>query len=361
MIGATITRYLAARFTKTIMAIFVTMFCLMFVVYFVELLRRAGDVPQAGAGTVALMTLLRVPATAEMILPFAVLFGSMATFVDLTRKLELVVARASGMSVWQFLLPPALVAATIGIVSVTLYNPVSAMMKMRSDQMELDLFGVEGSVRIDHGKWFRLNGVDGQAIMHAVDVRAGGLALDGVSVNVYQKDGVFLERVEAQRARLQAGVFVLEDARVSAPGEESRAVGSYLLATDLTPEQLASAATPPQGAPFWDLPRLGDSSRDAGLDPTGYALQFQTLLARPLLLVAMVLVAASFSLRFFRFGGIARTISGGVASGFVLYIGTKIFSDLGGAGVISPLVAAWSPALVGSMLGALALLHSEDG
>jgi lipopolysaccharide export system permease protein len=75
----------------------------------------------------------------------------------------------------------------------------------------------------------------------------------------------------------------------------------------------------------------------------------------------MVLVAASFSLRFFRFGGIARTISGGVVSGFVLYIGSKIFSDLGGAGVISPLVAAWSPALVGSMLGALALLHSEDG
>ncbi len=298
MIGATITRYLAARFAKTIMAIFLTMFCLMFVVYFVELLRRAGDIPQAGAGTVAWMTLLRVPATAEMILPFAVLFGSMATFVDLTRKLELVVARASGMSVWQFLLPPALVAGTIGIVSVTLYNPVSANMKMRSDQMELDLFGVEGSVRIDHGKWFRLNGVDGQAIMHAVNVRAGGLALDGISVNVYQKDGVFLERVEAARARLLAGVFVLEDARVSAPGEESRAVGSYLLATDLTPEQLASAATPPQGAPFWDLPRLGDSTRDAGLDPTGYTLQFQTLLARPLLLVAMVLVAASFSLRF---------------------------------------------------------------
>lgn len=361
MIGLTLMRYLAARFTKTIMAIFLTMFCLMFVVYFVELLRRAGDIPQAGAGTVALMTVLRVPATAEMILPFAVLFGTMATFVDLTRKLELVVARASGVSVWQFIFPPVAAALAIGVVSVTLYNPLSAMMKQRSDQMELDLFGVEGSVRIDHGKWFRLNGVDGSAIMHAASYRAGGQQLTGVSVNVYEKDGSFLERVEAARAKLLAGVWVLEDARINAPGEESRAVASYLLATDLTPEQLASAATPPQGTPFWDLPRLSDSTREAGLDPTGYTLQFQTLLARPLLLVAMVLVAASFSLRFFRFGGIARTISGGVVAGFVLYIATKLFSDLGGAGMISPLVAAWSPALIGSMLGTLTLLHSEDG
>jgi lipopolysaccharide export system permease protein len=361
MIGLTLSRYFAARFAKTIMAIFFTMFCLMFVVYFVELLRRAGDIPQAGAGTVALMTVLRVPATAETILPFAVLFGSMATFVDLTRKLELVVARASGVSVWQFLLPPACVALAIGVVSVTLYNPVSALMKQRSDQMELDLFGVEGSVRIDHGKWFRLNGVDGTAIMHATSYRAGGAELSGVSVNVYQKDGVFLERVEAAKAKLLAGVFVLDDAHVSAPGEASRSVGSYLLATDLSPEQLVSAATPPQGAPFWDLLRLGDSTRDAGLDPTGYFLQFQTLLARPALLVAMVLVAASFSLRFFRFGGIARAVSGGVVAGFVLYIVTKVFSDLGGAGVISPLLAAWSPALVGNMLGTVALLHSEDG
>lgn len=361
MIGLTLTRYLATRFVKMIMAIFVTMFCLMFVVYFVELLRKAGDIPQAGAGTVALMTIMRVPATAEMILPFAVLFGAMATFVDLTRKLELIVARAAGVSVWQFLLPPVLTALLIGVVSVTLYNPLSAIMKQRSDQMEWELFGVPGSVRIDHGVWLRQHSVDGLAIIHATSSSAAGSMLTGVSVNVYQKDGSFLERVEAARAKLLAGVWVLENARVNAPGEESRAVGSYLLATDLTPEQLVSAATPPQGTPFWDLPRLSESTREAGLDPTGYSLQFQTLLARPLLLVAMVLLAASFSLRFFRFGGIARTISGGVVAGFVLYIVTKLFSDLGGAGMISPLVAAWSPALVGSMLGTLTLLNSEDG
>jgi lipopolysaccharide export system permease protein len=361
MIGLTLTRYLALRFLKVILAIFAGIFCLMFVIYFVELLRRSADIPQVGAGTVALMTIMRVPAAAEMILPFAVLFGSMATFVELTRKLELIVARAAGVSVWQFLAPPVLTAFAIGVFSVMFYNPLSAVMMQRSDQMELEIFGVPGSLRIDHGVWLRQHSVDGLAIIHAMGATAGGTALTGISVNVYMPDGTFLERVEAETAELSSGVWALKNAHVTAPGEESRSVGSYLLATDLTPEQLASAATPPQGTPFWSLPGLSESTREAGLDATGYYLQFQTLMARPLLLVAMVLLAASFSLRFFRLGNVVQTISGGVAAGFMLYIVTKVLSDLGGAGMISPFVAAWSPALVGSMLGTFTLLHSEDG
>lgn len=361
MIGMTITRYFAMRFMRTILAIFFTIFCLTFVVVFVEMLRRASDNPAAGAGTVALMTAMKVPAAAEMILPFAVLFGSMATFVDLTRKLELIVARAAGMSVWQFITPPVLTALTIGIVSVTIYNPLSAIMKERSDQMEFELFGRPGSVRFDHGLWLRQHGVDGTAVVYAQQAADGGRNLTAVSVNIYSATGAFVERVLAAKGHLEPGVWVLESSTVSAPGEPARFVGTYMLATDLTPEQAAAAVTPPQGTPFWDLPGVADRTAEAGLDANGYRLQFQTLLARPLLLVAMVLVSASFSLRFFRFGGVAKTLSGGVAAGFVLYIVTKVLSDLGGAGMISPLVAAWSPALVGSMLGTLTLLYSEDG
>ncbi len=357
MIGATLTRYLAWRFLRTILAIFFTIFCLMFVIVFVELLRRTSDNPEAGAGTVALMSIMRAPYSTEMILPFAVLFGSMATFVDLTRKLELVVARAAGVSVWQFITPPLLAAFFLGVISVTLYNPISATLKQRSDQMEWDLFGV----RVDHGVWMRQHGVDGLAIIHATGASHGGAELSDVNAHVYAPEGGFIERVEAARATLQPGAWLLQDARVSAPGEAPTDVGNYLLATDLTPEQLASAAAPPQGAPFWDLPSLTEKTQEAGLDARGYRLQFQRLLARPLLLVAMVLVAASFSLRFFRFGGVAKTLAGGVAAGFVLYIATEISSDLGGSGMISPSIAGWSPALVGSMLGALSLLHSEDG
>ena len=138
--------------------------------------------------------------------------------------------------------------------------------------MEFDLFGVQGSVRIDHGLWLREHGVDGLSIVHATGAARGGAELSGVSVNVYTQDGQFIERVESSRATLQPGAWLLEEARVTSPGEPPTDVGQYLLATDLTPEQLAAAAAPPQGVPFWDLPEMtaqtaGRRARRARLPP----------------------------------------------------------------------------------------------
>jgi lipopolysaccharide export system permease protein len=160
---------------------------------------------------------------------------------------------------------------------------------------------------------------------------------------------------------LHPGYWSLENARVLAPDTAPVDDNTYLLATNLTAEQVTQSFVPPESVPFWRLPEVRDRTERAGLDATAYALQYQKLLARPLLFVAMVLVAASFSLRFFRFGGVARMVAGGVASGFVLYVMTKVVGDLGGAGLISTQVAAWSPAIVGSMLGSLVLLYQEDG
>ena len=60
-------------------------------------------------------------------------------------------------------------------------------------------------------------------------------------------------------------------------------------------------------------------------------------------------------------GGVARMVLGGVASGFVLYVATRLVEDLGAAGILSTTIAAWSPAVIGSLLGTLALLYQEDG
>jgi lipopolysaccharide export system permease protein len=178
---------------------------------------------------------------------------------------------------------------------------------------------------------------------------------------VYHADGRFMERIEAARALLEYGAWRLEDVRISAPGEATRAADPYFLATNLTSEQVSQSFLAPASVSFWKLPEVMARTEAAGLDASGYKLRHQSLLARPLLLIAMVLIAATVSLRFFRSGGVSRTVSGGVAAGFVLYVATKLAGDLGGAGLLSATVAAWAPAIIGAMLGILVLLHQEDG
>jgi lipopolysaccharide export system permease protein len=360
MIGSTLGRYLSLRFFKTIMAVFVAIVGMVYVFDFVEMLRRSNGMPGVTAGFIAVLSLLRTPSVAEQILPFCVLFGTMAAFLDLSRKFELIVARAAGVSVWQFLVPPVSIALLIGVFSVALFNPISAKMKQRADVIETQLFGRGGQVG-DTTLWIRQKSVDGEAILRAAGSLNSGTLLTTVTAYVYEPDGRFEERVQAERATLLPGVWKLQNAEISAPGQEAREVGTYLLATDLSPDQLSENFLTPDSVPFWSLPRLRQESEVAGLDSTGFRLQYQTLLARPLLLVAMVLIAAAFSLRFFRIGGVSQAVGGGVVAGFVLYLLTKMVADLGGSGLLSTPVAAWSPAVVGSLLGALALLNQEDG
>ena len=361
MMRPTLTRYFSVTFARTVLFVFGMMFLLIYLLDFVELLRRAADIRGASAGLLAYLSLLRVPVISEQVLPFSVLFGAMFAFISLTRRLELIVARAAGMSVWQFMLPPVGVALLIGIVATTLYNPLSASSKQRADGMELQLFGTANAATSTAAMWIRQRSIDGQAIIRADHADNGGVDLTGVSAFVFEPDGSFMERVSAKAAHLHEGFWSFEDARVLSPNAEPRAAKTYLLATTLTPDQVMQSFVAPESVPFWALPSTRQKTEMAGLDATAYRLRYQVLLARPLLLVAMTLIAASFSLRFFRFGGVARMVSGGVAAGFVLYVATTLVGDLGSAGILSAPVAAWSPAIVGSMLATLVLLHQEDG
>ncbi len=360
MVGRTLGLYLSKRFLFAISAVFACLFGVVFLIDFVEMLRRTSGLPEISTLFVAWLTLLRAPAVGEQMLPFVVLAGAMFAFISLSRRLELVIARAAGVSVWQFLAPPVLIVLGLGIASVTLYNPMSARFTERADKIETEIFRA-GRLQTDTSLWLRQRSIDGQAILRAEHSSDAGMKLAVVTAFVYDPNGVFVERVEAASANLQPGFWDMKDARVTAPEEAPLAVGSYLLATNLTAEQVIQSFVAPDAISFWNLPAVTRRTELAGLDSNRYWLRYQSLLARPLLLVAMVLIAASFSLRFFRIGGVVRMLAGGALAGFVLYVVTKLVGDLGGAGLLSAPFAAWSPAVIGSLLGTLVLLHQEDG
>ncbi len=359
MIAGTLGRYFAWRFFKTIGSVFAGVFALIYAIDVVEMLRRSGDTPGAVAPLMAWLSLLHTPIVAEQALPFAVLFGTMISFLNLSRKLELVVARSAGVSVWQFIAPPVFVAAAIGVGVASLYNPMSTAMKRQANEIEDRLFG--GAAADSGGVWIRQKSVDGEAVLHA-DARDGrGTSLRRVQVFNFDSNGGFTERVDAEAGELRDGYWRLSNVNVVTPGFDTVTTSTYLLATNLTRAEVAQAFVAPETVSFWALPALAAQTDRAGLDATAYRLRYQELLSLPLMLVAMVLVAASFSLRFFRMGGVQKMVSGGVVAGFVLYVATKLVNDLGGAGVVSVPVAGWSPAIVGCMFGVYVLLHQEDG
>lgn len=362
MFAGTLSRYFARRFFSAAMAVFAGVFVLVVLVDYVEMTRRAGDIPQASAWLLAKISFYRVPQVTERIIPFAMLVGTMVCYLNLSRRLELVIARSAGISAWQFILPALAVSTALGIAVTTLYNPLSAKLREVSKQMEAELFGSQSVSRQGAGTfWARQRGADGQSIINAISSREQGAALDGVTVFTFDTAGHFRERIEAASAKLEPGFWRLIDARVFSSSAPQRTHASLLLNTNLTPEQVRESFATPETLSFWQLPEYIERAEQLGLIAAGYRLQYQLLLARPFLLSAMVLLAASVSLRFFRFGGVARMVLSGIVAGFLLYVLSKVTEDLSKAELLSPVAAAWLPVAFGGLTGFVALLFQEDG
>ena len=358
--AGTLGRYFLRRIFSSIMIVIAGFFVLIYTADLIELLRRAGDASRASTAELAKLALLRVPTVTEQIVPFAVLFGGLVAFLLLNRRLEFIVARAAGVSAWQFLSPAILLALGLGLFVMMAYNPVSVAFKNSADEIEARLFGRSGLDSANSsGIWIDQKSKDGGAILHADS--ASGLTLYNVSAFISDIDGHFAQRVEAPTVDLKKGFWHFNAARIVAQGVEPKSVDGYDLATNFSAEELSSTIGASESVSFWALPATVARLELAGLDATRYRLKYQTLLARPALLVAMILVAASVSLRFFRFGGVAKMVLGGVLAGFLLYVMTKLAENLGSAGVISASAAAWTPAIIGTMMGTLTLLYQEDG
>jgi lipopolysaccharide export system permease protein len=360
---STLQRYFGMRFLSTLAAVLFGVFALIILLDYVEQMRRMGDIPGVSALTIAKISLFRVPQIAERILPFCVLVGAMSCFLGLSRRLELVVSRAAGMSAWQFTAPALVVALGVGAVGTAIYNPIAAVLQERARRLEAEISGrnADGLQATVNGFWVSQKSDTGQSIINAAASQQQGVLLSKVTVFAFDQNNQFLERIEAGSAGLEPGQWRLHDARVYAPGSPPIDKKTYLLATNLTPEQVRETLSTPETVPFWQLPYYIDMAERAGLAASGYRLQYQKLLARPFMLAAMVLLAAAFSLRFFRMGGVQKMVLGGVASGFALYIMSKVTDDLSKAALLTPMIGAWMPAVVGALTGFVALLYQEDG
>jgi lipopolysaccharide export system permease protein len=359
----TLSLYFARHFAKVVSSLFLMTLFVISLTTMVEFANRALRGDAALGIQLAVLSLLRVPSITEDTLPFIVLYGSIAAFVVANRRLEVVVARAAGVSAWQFLLPACVVGLLFGLAATLAYNPLAAELLARSNRLVSEVF-VQAKPQADQGDlpvWIRQTGGGHDSIVGARRSFDGGLGLTGVTAYVFAPDGTFRERVDAPRGHYAAGEWQLEEATVTAPHATPTRVALYRLPTDLSASAVRQTFQQVDSVSFWTLPGLAESARQAGVPDDRYVLQYHALLARPILLLAMVLIAAIVSLRFSRARRIGPLIMAGVVAGFMLYVVMNVARELGSGGIVPPPLAAWIPATVAILVGITVLLHLEDG
>lgn len=356
-------RYIAGRFMLGIFGTFALLALLIFLIDFVELLRQSGKYGSAPVYKLALIAVLRLPAYTEFLLAFTVLTGSIAALLMLARKSELAVMRAGGMSVWQFLRPGLVTALIIGVLSVIAFNPMAASARAEAERRFAETFGRDSNLLRSEsgGSWLRQDGADGQSVISAAAATNRGLSLTGVTVFAFDANGLFVERIDAATAELKQGFWEIGDAWVTRMGREPEKYDTFLLSTYLTPERVQDALGSVLSVSFWELPGLIEVAEKAKLSSERLRVQYELLWARPLLCLAMVILAATVSLRSFRSGGIQTMVLLGMVGGFGFFLAAEVSRQIGVAGLVPPWVSVWAPVALALSVSLTVLLHQEDG
>lgn len=372
----TLSLYVARGFLAATVATLAGLTGLVALFDFIELLRRAATRPDVGFDVPATVAALRLPFVALQILPFAVLLGGIIAFWRLTRSSELIVARAAGVSAWGFLSGPLMVAFALGVAAMMGLSPISSTLLARAERIELSQLRTGGGMSSLAGGrlWLRQSDrdIDPQgvailsgrpAVARSADPRRerGPFELQTVTVWRLSAADRPLARIEAPRAVLTPGYWVLEQAVVFGADRQPTAPARIQLPTELTPERIEDSFASPETLDFWALPGFIAVLEEAGFSAVRHRIQFHSLLALPLLSVAMALLAAGFSMRHNRRGGVAQMIGAGVAAGFALFVLDRIASEFGEAGSLPVVLAAWAPTGAGLLLAISLLLHLEDG
>ena len=358
--------YFARKFLWTFFGITMIFVVLLALVDLVDELQDFPDLPFLDVFEVVLLNL---PHANYEILPLVLILASVALFVRLARSSELVVLRASGRSGLVGLLAPVIMAGIIGVVAVTMFNPIVAASSKRYNDLVNGHMNMGQSVLAiaSEGLWLRQGNAFGQTVIHATRASSDVTVIYDTTFISFSPEGEPLRRITARSARLGDSEWVLSSAKLwdlgtlRNPEAEARQMERLSVPSPLTRDRIVDSFGKPEYISLWDLPEFITQLEEAGFSARRYAVWFQMELARPLFLMALVLVAAAFTMRHGRTSNTGVSVLTAIMLGFTLHYVRNFAQVLGENGQIPVILAAWAPPIASFLLAAGLLLHTEEG
>jgi len=360
-------RYFARRFALTFLMVFGLFFVISILLDLIEQLRLYSG-PNTAFRDILSLTLLNTPQSIYRILPLVMILATIGLFLSLARSSEMVVTRAAGRSALRALVAPVIVTLAIGGIGVAVFNPIVAATSRQAELRAGVMAGHDNVLNISSdGLWLRQGTERGQTVIRAVGTNLNGTELrDATFITFTFADGP-TRRIEADRADLTAGAWQLHGVKIwplsgaANPEAGATTLETYEIPSTLTPDQIRDSFGAPSSISIWELPGFIRRLETAGFAARRHQMWFQSELAMPLFLVAVVLIASGFTMRHQRGGRVGLMVLTAILLSFGLYFLRNFASILGESGQIPIALAAWAPPVAGVALSLGFLLHMEDG
>lgn len=359
--------YLARRFLRALGIVTAVFVGILLPIDIAEQMRRVGA--EHGLGAVVELSLLTLPRALYAWLPLFVMLATLVLFLGLARTSELVVVRAAGRSAIRSAISPVLVAFGVGVLALLILNPIVAATS-REYQITVARYqgAEERTVSVSaEGLWLRQGTLSEQTVIHAEGTNSDGTHLFDANFFTFDASGRMTERIAAAEALLANGAWELTGVKrwpIAGAANAEAAAETYprlTLPSTLTAEQIRDSFGRPYTVPIYELPGFIAQLNEAGFAALQHRIWLQMQLSNPLMLSAMVLIGAGFTMGHTRFGRTGMMVLAAILLGFGVYFIRDFAEVLGESGQLPVALVAWSTPVAAIMLALGVLLHTEDG
>ena len=297
------------------------------------------------AGDAFLFTLLNLPQTAFELLPIGALIGALMGLGHLASGSELVVTRASGVSVWRIAWPVGLAGLTIALLMYGIGEYAAPPMAQFAKREKTTSKLADVSFAGKSSAWVK----DGNLILRVqtgeVDHAFGG-------VSVFELDGSTKLKAIQRAARISVGdpgVWVLHNVATSRFEQNSVAgnmLGESSMRSTVNPEFLGLAATDPQLLTLRGLASYIDHLRRNSLETAVYEIGYWSRIARLVAVIVVTLLALPFVFGPLRTTGAGTRTVIGVLLGVVFFLVNRTIESGGQLFNLNPALVGWMPTVI---------------
>ncbi len=307
-------------------------------------LSQQGDIGVGSftAGDAFLFTFLNLPQQAAELLPIGALIGALMGLGALAAGSELVVTRASGVSVWRLTWPVGLAGLTLAILMYGLGEyvapPLAQFAKREKSTSKLADVSFAGT----SGAWVKEGNLILRVQTGEVDQAFGGVSL-------FQLDAPNKLHSIQRASRIsvaEAGHWLLQDVSSTRFGPDhviSEMLKQVNMPSTINPDFLGLAATDPNLLTLRGLDSYIQHLKHNSLNPAVYEIGFWSRIARLFAVIVVSLMALPFVFGPMRTTGAGTRTVIGVMLGVVFFLVTRTIENGGQLFAVNPVIVGWLP------------------
>lgn len=344
--------------------ILITFFsCFLFLtIDLIELLRRSSS-KEVPFEIVIKIALLHLPSLFPIIFPTVFLLSSMHTFMKLNKSSELSVMRSSGISIWFFMLPSIFNCLIISFFYILVFSPIFSQMNVKFKSYEGNYFkGNSGLHTISPtGLWLREINDDNQFVINASHYSPLDNQLQNVIIFEFDNNEEFKRRIDAGKVTMSEENWELMDVSVVKINQPPVLFENLKIELNLSIEKIEQNFRSIDTISFWKLPNYIENLVNSGFNAKKHIIHYHYLFSFPLILLTMVMLGCSLSIRKSRTKKQYFNIFIGLIIGILFHFLTDVLRTMGISGNLSIFFSVWAMPIISISILLGILIHIEDG